>query len=413
MYDRLKMAIEQTKLIDDHSHIGMGEYYRVSPLSGGGTIKFDVFRTPEESANGFPYLRELHYQSYYSLYGFTREDLQNPAKRTELTERYEKIREQDIDGLIDKAMEIAGVEKAICNYFYKTDGWYKGKKLYYIPSLDELCFPFDNSYYVRNRTLGKLFIDCCEYTLDFLKKEHAYEEKGFDNYLQFIDDVVARYVATGSPALKFVLAYERSTYFEKVPETEGLELYSKAQEGDLGAYTRLQDLIVWHIMRLAVKYDVPVQWHFAITDNLISAFDPLNLSNMIADPELWNCKIIILHGAYPRFGSAEALALGGLLPNKVYIDISGRIMFANHPKIVATMLRGWLEKPVLWDKIMYGSDTINGERDIINCARVGRDGVYYALAGMIDDDIIDEDMAITIAKKILRENAMKVYNLDL
>jgi predicted TIM-barrel fold metal-dependent hydrolase len=104
------------------------------------------------------------------------------------------------------------------------------------------------------------------------------------------------------------------------------------------------------------------------------------------------------------------LALGGLAtPNNVYIDLSGRIMFANHPKIIAETLRTWLEKPALWNKLLYGSDIIWGERYLHTCARTGRDAIYLALASMIDDKIIDEPLAVTLARKILRENALGLY----
>jgi predicted TIM-barrel fold metal-dependent hydrolase len=75
------------------------------------------------------------------------------------------------------------------------------------------------------------------------------------------------------------------------------------------------------------------------------------------------------------------------------------------------LLRTWLEKPVLWDKILYGSDVIFGERYIYTCARNARDSVYYALAGMIEEDMIDEETAIMISGKILRENALRLYRL--
>jgi phosphoribosylpyrophosphate synthetase len=60
---------------------------------------------------------------------------------------------------------------------------------------------------------------------------------------------------------------------------------------------------------------------------------------------------------------------------------------------------------------MYGSGSFRGERDIYVSSKVGRDAVYLALKSMIDDDIIDENTAIIIARKILRENAKKVYRI--
>jgi predicted TIM-barrel fold metal-dependent hydrolase len=83
----------------------------------------------------------------------------------------------------------------------------------------------------------------------------------------------------------------------------------------------------------------------------------------------------------------------------------------NHPRILAATLRKWLEKPILWDKIMYGSDVLWGEKYIYVSSKVGRDAVYFALKSMIDDDIIDENIAMVIARKLLRENAQKLYKL--
>lgn len=214
-------------------------------------------------------------------------------------------------------------------------------------------------------------------------------------------------------------------YFEGLPEEHrvsfAVDSFKTPEEVAAGfpyirelhyeAYQKLQDLLVWYILRQIVSLDMVVQFHFAVTDNYVNYFDPMNLANILEDEELKNIKLVILHGGYPRYGQAELLALGGITPNNVCIDISGRIMFANHPKIIAKMLRNLLEKPLLWDKILYGSDVLFGERYIYTCARTVRDSVYYALAGMIDEDIIDEDTGIMISNKILRDNAIRLYKL--
>ncbi len=210
----------------------------------------------------------------------------------------------------------------------------------------------------------------------------------------------------------FFFSFVRSAYCENIPQNEGLKIFEDAKKGDKNAYRKLQDFLVWHIMRKSIEYHLPVQWHLALSDNHIGCFDPLNVSEMIYDPVVSEAKFVILHGGYPRFDSAELLALArGLMPNNVYIDISGNMMFGNHPRILAGILRKWLEKPSLWNKIMYGSGAYHGERYIYVCSKVGRDAVYLALKSMIDDNVIDEDTAIIIARNILRENAQKLYNL--
>lgn len=408
MHDRLRNIIETMKIIDDHGHPGFAMYFSELPEDRRIPFATDEYKTPEESCGGFPFQRELHYESYASLYGFERSDIQDLAKRNELAAIYNQKRLAIADW-IDDIMDQAGVEVLMANIAL-PEGLKNKANIRFVPSVDPLVFPFDNSY-LKKRPLSKYFLGYFEYSLAELKMKFQYKDDGFDSYLVFIDHVLESYLQENSAAFKFAMAYARDTSFERINMEEGPGLYEAAKDGDQQAYTKLQDLFVWYIMRKIVKYDMAVQFHFAITDNYVNYFDPLNLSNMLEDEELKNAKIIILHGGYPRYGSAEILALGGLTPNNVCIDISGRIMFANHPKVIAKMLRGWLEKPILWDKIIYGSDVLWGERYIYTCAKTGRAAVYFALSGMIDEDIIDEDTAIVIARKILRENAIRIYNL--
>ena len=410
MYDRLKKTIDNIKMIDDHGHPGFAMYFSKLPPERRIPFATDEYKSPEESCGGFPFLRELHYEAYSRFYGFKRADIQNPEKRTALADAYDQKR-RNIANWIDGLMDDAGVEILMANIALPPELRNK-KNILFVPSVDPLVFPFDNAY-LKIRPLSKYFIGYFEYELMELKKKFYYEENHFAGYLNFIDKVLADYMQDRPPAFKFVIAYARDTCFEKIDIETGPELYEAAKRGDQKAYTQLQDLLVWYIMRKIVQYDMAVQFHYAITDNYVNYFEPLNLANLLADEELKNAKIVILHGGYPRYGSAEILALGGLTPNNVCIDISGRIMFANHPKVIAKMLRGWFEKPILWDKIIYGSDVLWGERYIYTCAKTGRDAVYFALSGMVDEDIIDEDTAIVIARKILRENAIRVYGLQL
>ncbi len=407
-YPMLKKAIDEIKIIDDHAHLGLAEYYETFPADKRIAFVTDVFKAPAECSYGWDYLKELHYQAYEKFYGFSRATLDNADKRDELADKYAKKRE-NISGFLDTVMQEANVEMVLTNM--RMPKSLEGKKnIKLIPWLDCMVLPFNNDY-LKKRILGSWYIRCNEYELQLLKEQYGYRESGFEAYLAFVDNVVADYVHSGCPGLKFLLATQRKTVFTKVAEEEGPKIYSKARAGDISAYTALQDLLVWHIMRKAIEYDVPVQFHCAVLDNTVDYYDAYNLKNLIDDPELQNAKIVILHGSYPSFEHAGNLASAGLTSNNVYIDISGRIMFGNHPKNIAKMLKNWLDKPVLWDKIIYGSDALFGERYVYTCARTGRDGVYLALADMVEDDMIAENTAISIAAKILRENARKLYRL--
>jgi len=409
MYDKLKQVIETIRIIDDHGHPGFALFFESLPEDQRIPFAADPFKTPEETSGGFPYLTELHYKAYEKFYGFSRAAIQNPGDRDDIAQQYDEKR-KNIASWIDQILDESGVELLMANIALPKS-LQDNPRIRFVPSVDCLVFPFDNRE-EKKRLISRYFIGFFEYDLGELKKQYHYAEQGFAKYLEFIDQVLAGYRKLHVPALKFVIAYARNTYFEKIDPQQAPALYQAARSGDKTAYRKLQDFLFWYIMRNIVAHQVAVQFHFALTDNYVNYFDPLNLANLLEDDELKDAKIVLLHGGYPRYQNAEVLALGGLTPNNVCIDISGRIMFANHPRIIAKMVREWLEKPVLWTKLIYGSDVLWGERYIYTCARTGRDAIYFALAGMIDEDIIDEATAIMIAKNIFRDNALRIYDFS-
>lgn len=409
MTDKLRKFIDDIQLIDQHGHPGFTGYFENFPPEKRIILATDPYRSPQESGS-FPYLHEVHYEAYKKIYGFSREDIDNPDKQNDLIREYDRLRHNP-RYLVDKAMKASGVEILIANSFLHDDLKEK-QNIKFIPSMDPLLFPFDNTYLTERSPLNSSYVAAFEHMLDIIKVRHNFSLRNFSEYLDFVDEVITEYVKSGVVGLKFLLACARNSYCEKVEEKEGFQLFERARRGESAAYTRFQDLLVWHIMRKSVEHNLPVQWHFSIIDPYVEYSDCLNIAEMIRDPQVGKAKIVILHGGYPRHDHAELMALaGGLIPNNVYIDISGRIIFNNHPRILAGILRKWLEKPMLWDKILYGSDVLWGERYIYVGSRVGRDAVYFALKGMLEDEIIDENTAIDIARKLLRENAKKLYRL--
>lgn len=117
--------------------------------------------------------------------------------------------------------------------------------------------------------------------------------------MQFVDRVIHGYVKEKTATFKFATAYACTTYFEKVEVEQGSALFLKAKAGDIKAYQKLQDLLVWYILRQIVRLDMVVQFHFAVTDHCVTYFDPLNLANILEDEELKTLKLVILHGGYP------------------------------------------------------------------------------------------------------------------
>src|ERR1043166_7234874 len=74
----------------------------------------------------------------------------------------------------------------------------------------------------------------------------------YEEHLAFQHEAVARHRKAGGAAVKFICAYQRSLHFEKVPDGEARRLYTKGWKGlNAAELLRLQDNLVWHLVRAA------------------------------------------------------------------------------------------------------------------------------------------------------------------
>ena len=79
------------------------------------------------------------------------------------------------------------------------------------------------------------------------------------------------------------------------------------------------------------------------------------------------------------------------------------------PKGLVGILREWLEMGIV-RRLVYGSDAGNPYQLWLSAMNF-RQCLYLALKGMIEDDLINEDQALTMAELILYSNAKSLYNL--
>ena len=130
---------------------------------------------------------------------------------------------------INRIMDLSGVDTLIANMGL-PESFKNNPRIKHTPPIDPLVFPFNNSHYSKNHS-GKAMLHLFEYRLSQWKKKHDYVEKGLKNYLEFIDKVIEDFMAQGVVGFKFLIAYIRTTYFEKINDRTAANLYNKAQEG--------------------------------------------------------------------------------------------------------------------------------------------------------------------------------------
>lgn len=415
MYDILRKAIDEIQIIDDHAHPGITLVNDRTPIPKQDKIPFrDGFRTPAASSSGFKYIEDAHYEAYERLYGWSKEYLDDPQHAEEIQRVYEEKR-LAVRTFIDEIMEAAKVEHIMGNLWLPEE--LEGKdSVSVVPGLDGLLFPLDNSC-MYNRQFSRQYLLEFEYAASILKKRYGAPPDEFTagEYIAFVDRVLDGMKARGVPGVKIAAAYARSLYFPNVDHLCPEELLRDSRAGHTDAYFSFQSYIFWHIMRRLGELDLPVQIHTAVTDAFGDCFDPENLGNLLKDKACYRTKIVLLHAGFPNYESALRLALWanvGPAPNQIYIDISGRIMFGQHPKMLARELVKMLAHPALRRKVLYGSDTLLGERYIYTAARAGRDAVYYALEELLDEGILaSEEEAIAVSRDVLRNNAIRLYKL--
>ncbi len=413
MYEKLKETINEIKIIDDHSHPGC--FIATDEMNMPADARFpfnDSFSHPNAQAYGFPYLENLHYEAYKKFYGFSREDINNPDKQSELASIYEE-KKQHLGDFIEEIMDASGVDYLIANLAMPKQ-LYGRDRIGIINTVDPLLFPFNNEY-MSGKPFSKIYLKQFEHYLRLYKTKYGFAKDDFtyDEYMTFVDHVMDQMRSDGSLGYKMICAYARTTYFKKYDEALAEGFFNKAKAGDTEAYTAFQDCVAWHIFRRAAMTDMPIQVHMAMIDGDAEYTNPLNFTELTMDEVASNTKLVVLHCGYPRFNEMTTLALAAKLfqKNCVYIDLSGRVMFGNHPKVIAKNIRNWLDFPALWGKMVYGSDTLLGERVIYTASKTARDAIYYALESALDDQLFTEETAIHIAKGILRNNSIDLYHL--
>ena len=138
--------------------------------------------------------------------------------------------------------------------------------------------------------------------------------------------------------------------------------------------------------------------------------DPSCLDAFLWLPDIRQAKVIILHGGYPFCHEAGFMACHIWNVRKTCLDVSwfGWGHFSS-PNALVSPLREWLELGIV-RRLIYGSDAGNPVQLWVSAMNF-REALFRALKGMIDDGLIDETQALSMAELVLRGNAKSVYGL--
>jgi hypothetical protein len=290
----------------------------------------------------------------------------------------------------------------------------------WVPYVDALLFPFDNSGMAVVSPDRKTF-----FALEDQVRAKYFKQVGIsaapatlDEYLNHVvTPILEQQKAGGAVAEKFEVAYLRSFDFSDPPRAQVEKIYARWFGGgtpDAADYKLLQDFLFRYIAMECGRLGLPVHLHAmagAGSYFSISGVDPLLLKPLFNDPRLRKTKFVLLHGGWPYVHEIGAL----LQKPNVYLDISSQDLIIP-PHTEAIWLREWLEMQP--QKVLFGTDgyAYSDEMDWPEAAwiasRDARAALGIALTGMLRDQEISRERANAIARMVLRGNAETLYHLQ-
>ena len=409
-YTQLHDVITKTPFIDVHAHPALGHrpysdqdpYPTLEPLIGRPywpipKERIAVFDTFQPAA-----LREI--------YGYEKDEVTD-ADIPALERLSKKMWDQGEKEAFDRILDLCGIERVLANTGLPLEIVNK-KRALWVPFVDMLFYPLDSSEMKSIDPGLKRSLMSYHSANGKLAREYGIQLRDLASQLALIDRVLADYKKDGAVALKVASAYIRTLWFDRVEEEDAAAVFKEGISGKLEswtAYKKVQDFLARQIFLKAAGLDLPVHFHtgFGATATLKNLdSNPLNLESIFSDMAFKDTRFVILHTGYPFGDQIKPL----LEKRNVFVEFSA-VNWMVYDDELADILSDWLSYPGVSEKIMFGSDA-GAPVFFWIAAENSRQALYMALSRLIDQERINEDKAILIVEKIMRDNAIRIHNLD-
>jgi hypothetical protein len=365
---------------------------------------------PEEGwRNIRPYIHRVRNTSYYrslmgafrDLYDFTDDEL-NDANWRDLSDRIQAANKRE-DWYHHVLKEKARIEVSL---LHRTDpDVYGTEREFCVPVLwvDPLLYGYANLVLLERKVQRQIL----RYGREALQKEHGLPLNSFDDYLALVDRVFRTATENGAVAAKSVAAYRRILLFEPVGRSEAERIFLKPDSEVTPAEAKaFQDCIMHLIVQKTIQYELPFQFHTGLQHgfgNVLANSHPLHLNNLLFTyPE---AKFVLFHGSYPFGGELSVLAKTYA---NVYLDFNWLPLVS--PAVAERNLAEWLDT-VPGSKLEWGGDCQHVEAVYGHVLQVRR-----VLARVLSEKVargdFDEEVAVDLARKLLRDNVWEIYNLE-
>src|SRR5437764_4408503 len=334
IYLRLLPQIEKIPAFDHHAHPGFFDDPDV-----------DAMAAPPGSAA----LRERDsnpelVSAAKALFGYPYEDL-SPEHARWLVQKKAELKKAQGTAYFSNILDQLNIEGSVANRAMMAD-YLDPKRFSWVFFADAFMWPFDNSQQRSRNPDEEVYIPLQEKMLHRWIEQEGVSKlpPDFASYLSFVSRTLEDNQKKGGIAMKFEVAYFRSTRFGDPPREEAEQIYKKYVARGVPSpeeYKTFQDYLFRYLIREGARLHLPVHIHSAvgIGDYFnLSESNIMNLENILRDPRYSGTVFVMIHGGYPL--ERQAIWLAAV--KNVYLDSSlGEIiMYTAEFKHV---LKQWLE----------------------------------------------------------------------
>ena len=299
----------------------------------------------------------------------------------------------------------------------RKPGWYQHvlkEKANISVSIDDLqCLEVNRDFFVPAMRLDHFIAVQSRVDLGELESESGMSIHSLDELVIAMQTVLTNYVKRGAVSVKSALAYNRVLKYEKATKFEAETVFNRIAshlgEGSSWLDSKpLQDYMMHQVIRAAIENQVPIQMHTGLqegNENIITNSNPTHLVNLFI--EYREAKFDLFHGGYPYIHEWATLAKNFA---SVHADITWLPIIS--PEIARRLLHELIET-VPSNKIMaFGGDSMTVEM-AYGHARMTRQLVTRVLSEKISEGYLSEDEAVSLARKMLRDNPKSLYKLSI
>ncbi len=238
------------------------------------------------------------------------------------------------------------------------------------------------------------------------------EKKGspiqsLEDYLLFADHLFQKFKDRNVVCLKNSQAYGRSLEYEHVSFQDAKILFDRRHPPLFDDEKKaLEDFMFHWIIEKSIELDLPIQIHtgyLAGNRNVLENGRPTKLNNLFL--RYPKAKFVLFHGGYPWTG--EFTAFGKMFPN-VHLDLVWLPQISREAAV-----RGLDEMLdcVPYNKFFWGGDCHFIEEST-GSLEFGKDVVAQVLAMRVERGLMTDEVALDVAHKIFRENAIQFFKLQ-